>query len=263
MGGEKRSVDEALARRADVLAAVGDGASRADLSDALGVSESTIDRALGELVEARLAESTSNGYRWTVAGRLAMAVYDRFVDSLDRVEVASELFSCLPAGVSLDPDALVGADVVLSTSENPEKPLNRTLSTIEGASHVDFFADVLVDHQVHFWRTRILRFETSARAVMTADVLAGLVSEHGEALADVLDLQRFRVRQATSLPYTLVVADRADGPEVALLVSDGGVVCGGLFTAAPAAIEWTREEFERRWAGADPLPRRRNDGADE
>ena len=72
---------EVLLQRVEVLERLVEGPSyRRDLSDELGVSRSTIDRAVRELEELQFVENCRDGVRATAAGRNAIDHLANFQD---------------------------------------------------------------------------------------------------------------------------------------------------------------------------------------
>ncbi|MFC4358989.1 helix-turn-helix transcriptional regulator [Halobium salinum] len=246
----------AVARRGDVLEVVGgDGTRKRDLVASLDISRSTVDRAVRELEGTGLVERTTDGYRRTLAGELALREYRRFADHVAGVLECRPLLAELPPDTPFDGALVDGCEVVRPTRHSPNRPVTRLTDLVRRARDVRAFGPAVFPQQVDAYHESIVDRGMEAEILLAEAVVERLVSSYSRALSEALDTGKLAVRVADGpLPYSLTVAETADGPAVGLLVyADGGSVSGYLGNDGPEAVRWAEREFERRWDRGRPL----------
>ncbi|MFC6725269.1 helix-turn-helix transcriptional regulator [Halobium palmae] len=247
----------AVARRGDVLRILGEGgAEKRDLVAELDVSRSTVDRAVRELEGTGLVERAADGYRRTLAGKIALDEYRQFADRIRGVKAGRELLAELSPDTPFDAAMLEGGEIVRPERHSPHLPVNRLSELVERAERVRAFASAVFPQQVDTYHRAIVQDGMEARLVVTRDVVDRLVAAYREQLAAALDTGRLAIRATEeALPYSLVVADTSDGTEVGQLVyAEEGGVKGFIGNDGIDAVEWAEREIARRWERGAPLP---------
>jgi predicted transcriptional regulator len=245
-----------VARRGSVLRAVdAEGVPKRDLVDELSVSRSTIDRAVRELEAVGFIERTDAGYCQTLAGRLALAEYDQFASRMDGLVSSVDILSLLPADVPCDTCIFEDATVVVPERHSPLVPVEQLGGLVERANHVHAIAPAVLPQQVEVYHRNFVERDLTARLVVTDVVGDRLVSAYGTELSESLDTGQLTIRRSDeSIPYSLVVAETDDGPEMGLLVYTDSGVRGFIGNDAPEAVEWARDLVDRYWTSATPFP---------
>ncbi|WP_235271556.1 hypothetical protein [Halorubrum saccharovorum] len=94
-GTDLRSV---LTKREAILGYLAESPARKpELVDELSISRSTVDRAIGELIDTDCVVADGAAYTVTKTGHLALAERTDYVASTDAIGRASELLKQLPA----------------------------------------------------------------------------------------------------------------------------------------------------------------------
>jgi predicted transcriptional regulator len=259
--------DEALAvvsRRHAVLEAVGpDGECKRDLVELLDVSRSTVDRAVRELEGMGLVERGEEGYRRTLAGRLALAEYERFASRVSGVLDGRPLLAELSPDDPFETAVLDGAEIVRPEPHSPNRPVTRLSELVRSARRVRAFAPAVFPQQVAAYRDGIVDRGMEADVILTEDVVKRLVTTYQEELSAALDAGGLSLRVADgSLPYSLAIVETdadagsdADSTVGLLVYAADGSVSGFVGNDRPPAVEWAEAEFERRWESGTELPR--------
>ena len=245
-------------RRASVIRALGASPTRtSDLLDELDLSRSTLERAVEELAALGFLESGGHGHVRTLAGDLAVAELDRYEGRLATLADADDLLAALPHDADVPPAVLDEARVVRAEPHSPQLPVRPLCDLLDAAESVRAFAPGVVSTQVDCYRRNVVDGDTTAELVLTEPVVDRLVTDFSDELTASLRTGRLRIRRAETsvLPFSLVVAERPEGPAMGLLVYADRGVDGFVGSDDPAAVAWARERLEDCWTSATPLPR--------
>jgi len=225
-----------------------------DLTDALSVSRSTVDRGVRDLVDAGLAEREGDRYRLTVAGQLALSEYEQFTGRVDGALSARELLESMAGDVDVDPVVLDGATVVVRQSDDGGDPVAAVDDFLRRAAHVEAVLPAVSSGVVTALRDRLVEADASATVVLSDAALARLTSRHAAALEAMLETGRMTCLLADETPpYSLLLGDVAAGEEFCLAVHEDDRVAGVLLNDTLDAVEWARTRFERYADSARPL----------
>lgn len=244
-----------LAARQNVLRAVGnDGVRKTELTDALDLSRSTVDRAVRELEQVGLLVREDGRCRRTLAGSLALEEYDGYRRRLDGIDESTELLAALPPDTPFDATVLVGADVRKAEAHTPYEPVSAVSNLIERATRTRTVASGVIPQQVETYRRAILEGGLEAQFVVTDRVIEHVIETYDDVLSEALATGRaeFRLTEE-SMPYSVVVAETPTGTEVGVLVYADDGVRGTVRNDDPAAVAWGLDVFEGYWERATPL----------
>jgi predicted transcriptional regulator len=248
--GDAGSTDirELLNRRADVLGALADGdASKADLTDALDVSRSTVDRAVRRLETHDLVRRTGGTVSVTLAGRLAYDTHRRYTAEVETVARFSDLLGFLPAMVDVGLGLLDGATAVRSEPPTTGRPSTAVLDLFRAATRVRGCANVVNDPAAakEFFRL-ITERGGSGEFVYTTALADHFREEYFEMTHELVSTGRYRAHEIDALPYELFLVDGEGWTRVAVLVYDGSeTLRGAIVNDTDAAVDWAQATFER------------------
>jgi len=247
-----------LARRAELLRLLRDGpTAKPELADALGVSRSTVDRAVRQL-EARgfVERSGGGGVSLALKGRLALDSYEAFAADLAGLDAADGAIDALPDDARVAPALFRDATVVESTGVAPQRPTEAYLSLAEDATRIRGYASRLLDSTVPALRDRVVDDGLELDLVVDPDVLDALLGAHGDAVADALDTGRLTLREGSDgLAYSLMLVDEPKRTRACALLYDESGHTALVHNDDPAAVEWAEGVYESLRDGADALSR--------
>lgn len=252
---DSADVIEAVRRRSDVLGALESGETgKRTLTDRLDVSESTVNRGLQTLVRHGLVERGEGGYRLTLAGRLLFEEYRRFRRRVDDVVENVGVLETLDSNAPFRTDVLGGATVVTADKHAPYRPVSAVADVIDRATGIRAFAPALVPRQVRTYRDRIVEGALDAEFVLTEEVVELLVTSHADALRETLATGSVEIRRTDAgLPFGLLVAETADGPEMGMVVYADSNARAFVGNDDPDAVAWARETVTDVWERAEPI----------
>jgi len=246
-----------LAQRAELLRLLRDGPTpKPELADALGVSRSTVDRAVRQLETRGLAERSAAGVSLALKGRLALDSYEAFAADLAGLDAADGALDALPDDARVAPALFRDATVVESTGVAPQRPTEAYLSLSGDATRIRGYASRLLDSTVPALRDRIVDDGLELDLVVDPEVLDALLGSHGDAVADALDTGRLTLREGSDgLAYSLMVVDDPERTRACALLYDDSGHTALVHNDDPDAVEWGEGVYESLCDGADALSR--------
>lgn len=195
--------------RAATLAAIADGPTRrAELAASLGVSGSTVDRAVRELSTHGLATREGETVVATTAGRSAATSLDRLRSDLSAVVAARPLFAHLPPDCGVDERVLAGATVEEVAPPAPYRAADGVREMFRVGERLYALSAALTDDRgPRITREAVLDRGVTYRAVYAADVAAFLRAEQAADRRRMAATGRYRAFVVDALPFGLFVRD--------------------------------------------------------
>ena len=254
MSGETDSdapeVIRTVVKRADLLDRLAGGpVSKRDLRDDLGVSRSTVYKAVRELESANLVEDTDAGPRLTLAGRLLADRYRSFAGAVADVVGHGPILDAIPNDAPLTTAVLDGGNHVLAERHAPNQPITHIETLVRDVDHVVALSPVVLPQYVDLFHEQVVTGEVTAELVLESSVVEYLRSDHAERVAEATATGRLALWETdATLPYGLVVGED-DG--LALIVYEESGELRGLFcNDTTTARDWGRDVFEQFRADA-------------
>lgn len=247
---------EVVGRRHELVAALEGGpATKPELVEAVGVSRSTVDRAVRELESRGVVERRNGAYRLTLFGVMVLEEFEAFRDRLAGLHRAEPLLASLPRDAPLESVALADAEVVTAARTEPYRPVDRHFELVGRADQTDVIGTALSPQYVSTYRERVVDGGMRLRAALPEDVMARLVTEYDDQLGEMLATGRVRLRELPEPPpFSLAVVRAPESTHLGVLVYGPDGVKGYVRNDSPAAIAWGRTCFERYWSGGTPIP---------
>ncbi|WP_225336506.1 helix-turn-helix transcriptional regulator [Halomicrobium urmianum] len=120
--------------RLALLTSLADGpASPSELASERSLSRRSVQRNLAAFVDRGWAETDGGTYDLTVTGALVAEKHAAYVADLERVDEFAPFFRHLPdRDHTPDPAWLADAELTVSTSEDPQAPVHRYVTRVEG-----------------------------------------------------------------------------------------------------------------------------------
>lgn len=235
----------ALDRRHPLLeAAETDVVDKRELTDRVSVSRSTVDRGVRELERLGLLERANGGFRVTTAGTLALREYERTSERLAAIADASDLLSGLSGDTGVDTSVLVGSEVILPTTEAPYRPMRHLNDVIQRADRFRICATAVVPPQIDRFHRAVVENGLELTGITNQQSFDRLVADYRQQVVEAMDTGRYDLYLTDEpIPYGVVSAEGADGPEMCLSFCDQGIE-GTIANDTPEAVAWADERID-------------------
>lgn len=245
---------EVMQRRGYLLAELRNGEmTKPELEGALDVSRSTIDRGVRELESEMLIERGENGYRQTLAGKLALREYAAFTRRIAGLYRGTNLLTSMSRDAPFDLAMLKGARIVASERSYPHRPVETLYDRIASATAVREFTPAVHPQQVATYAD-LADDDAEVELVLTETVVERLLSSYADEFEGAMANGGLTVMQASGdFQYGLTVARTDDGPLAAVMVYTDAGVRGCIVNDDEAAVEWARSRYEVERERATPL----------
>ncbi|RXK46724.1 helix-turn-helix transcriptional regulator [Halorientalis pallida] len=240
-------VASVLSKRADVLDTLREQPrSKSEICDAVGVSRSTVDRAIDELGDFDIVErSPPDGYRQTELGCLLCTARNSFWESIEGAYEASAVESRFPGGDRGEAVVFDGAEVVRPRPHEPDRPLQHLLDLVETADRFRGFSPVVLGHLVDACHERVADHRLDLELVVTQAVLTCLRSRYREKLPLLLaesDVRRYTA--GAPFPFGLGIFDHGGQQTAILILCSRNGISGVVENDSRAAVGWAGQLFE-------------------
>ena len=216
------------------------------LVETLGVSRSTVDRALRELEAEGLVKRTERGYRLTAAGHLAATLTDAMLSATSDLHAAAEPLRAASPDAPLDLRLVSGATATEETERVRSQRLSSVLDLLMEASRAYILAPV-ISRPRSFDRVceAVLDADTDVEMVFEASLAEQLLPPNVDRVAAMIE-NGFTPLVTTGVPFGLVLGETADGWETHLVTyGDDGDLRGVVSNDTPAAAAWAWETYQR------------------
>ncbi|WP_227354604.1 helix-turn-helix transcriptional regulator [Haladaptatus salinisoli] len=242
-----------VTKRSQFLSALSSGPiPKRDLGDELGVSRSTVYKAVRELREHDLVERTDAGLELTLAGRLLEAEYDAFRGCVEDVRRTRQLLSILPTDCDLPMALLDDATVALAERHAPNHPVQYVEEIVSEADVTRGFSPVALPQYVELFHEQAVRGDLSAELVLERPVVRYLVTDYGDRLQEALRSGGLSVWETTdTLPFGLIAVEGERDGVCVVVYDERGELRGLVANHTREATAWGRELFESYRDGAD------------
>lgn len=245
-----------VSQRRDFVAVLADRPmEKRELVDRVGVSRSTVNRAVWDLEKLGLVEYADDAYRLTLAGRLCREQFLQYEGATRAIADANDLLERLPPTAPMSVAFLRGADVYVAEDPTPHVPVTVLCDVLEKASRLRGLSRAHAAAQTD----SALRRAVDSGATIEM-VFREAVYEHIHATYDWADDAMrdgsYRPSVTDDVPYGLAIADHDDNTVCCLVVYDNSSIAGVLVNDTPAAIDWATSVYESYRDAATPVSER-------
>ena len=218
-------------------------AGPATLAEDLDCARRSVQRNLAAFADRDWVERGDGGYRLTTVGDLVASTHAHYLDRLERVERFAPLLRHLDPADAPDPSLLGDADLVVSSPENPQAPVQAYVDRLKefGGDEVRMCSPVLsrIFHEAHV--------SLAVRGVHTKLVLSEATADRARELNPLEFEAVLRVGVLDLFAHPGPVRFGLTVGEDRLLLAaydDEGHLEACLSSPNPTLVEWGEERFE-------------------
>lgn len=243
---EDTEPSQLLLNRSRLLRELDDAPRDTDsLCAALGVSESTVNRAVCDLQAMGYVEQCDDGYLTTLTGRLALDAYNRFERRMACIQEAIELLSVLDSDAPLVPAVVADAEIVHATDDRSHSA--RIERLLDGAHRIRSVPSMISESYLDLFYERVTD-GAELSLVISTSLVEQLITSQNDGLTEAISSEQIALRQSDTEPLfgvTIVESDAKTAVELRVSGSDG--IRGSIINDKPEAVAWAREYYEAVW----------------
>jgi predicted transcriptional regulator len=247
------AVADVLSKRTPLLTVLADGPTdQRRLREELGVSRSTVYKALKELEDAGLVERRDGGYGLTGFGRSAWQRHDAYLARLERLGDAERLLDALPADRQYPPSLFEHGHVVTTGRNAPERPLERMETRATNTTQLRCLSPVGMPRYLEATHERVEETDQTVTLVTEPAALSRLADSY-DRFDEALEKPGLNIRTTgEQLPFAVMLFD---DDEIGLFAYDDGSLLGAAFSSDDDALLWGETVFERVLGRSEPVER--------
>ncbi len=217
------------------------------LEERLGLSRSTVDRALRDLESRSLVRRTDGEFTATLTGRLAQGANETFEAQMRDIARAGELLAYLPADCDLPVEVLRDAEVQLAELPATLEPIERVDRLFTEADRAYTALGMLTNPSTPKMAAKaVLDRDLTYEAVYRSDLARYLRDRREEERRQMVSTGRYEVYEVDDLPVSFARFDFGDESTVIVhAFDDEGNLRGIIESDSAAAVEWTERTFDR------------------
>ncbi|MFB6113897.1 MAG: helix-turn-helix transcriptional regulator [Halodesulfurarchaeum sp.] len=259
--GKAETVLSVLKARRDFLEAVSDRPlTQAELADEVGVSRSTVTRAVRTLEDEELIAREDGKYTITTLGSATYRSYEGYVETVESLLEGRAFLRYVPPSSPFHPDLLRVGEVSLTEPGRAFSIRERVNERFREAVAMDGLGRTRSARQsLPIIRDKVLEEGRPTRMVLDEDLFRYLRTELAGTGFFTAENQELSVVEEA--PYGLFVLDSGEKETVVLVVYDEtDSMKGVLESESPRAIRWAREvleDFDEAAVPVDELSDRR------
>lgn len=246
-----------LDRRADLLDALVDGPTeKRELVEVLGVSRSTIDRAVRELEGGDLVERRNGAVALTFLGRLSYASYVRYRREVVTVERFADVLRHLDASAPLPPMVLDGAEIYRPDPPATHRPYTIGWEALENATEVKGLARAVTNRESpDRFHEALFGGGLELELVGTSAMIDHLRETRAAELAQVIQDGALSLYRYDDVPFGLFVFDPGspDGSVIVLVYDETDQVAGMIRNRRGYVVDWGVAFVRRIRETAEPV----------
>lgn len=225
--------------------------TKPEIVDSLSVSRSTVDRAIGDLLERGCVEKVGSRLQLTETGRLALEARLQYEATLDQIQATGPVLE----GVDLESvslEFLRGATVNVADPRRPWKVLDQSRELVTDAETIYGTGSAVFQKF----------FDDISQSVENRGLVCELVIDETvfESLdsAQVEELRELMKRGSGSLfltdlndSYAIWLLELPDSEHAGITVYSSAGFEGVIYNDTPNAISWARTQYQERKASAE------------
>jgi predicted transcriptional regulator len=226
-----------------------------DIVDDMGVSRSTVDRALSDLSNEQLVVRTDQGYKITKKGKISLETIESSLATLVSIENGTKLLNYLPRDIDVPPSVFEESEVYPSEEPNPLMPVERSVNRLEACDRVIGlpYGDTHPKlSELFFERSR--SGELEVELVVNQSFADHVITRYGSQMAYYYRNQNHKTWVNQDVEFGFLLFYEGDGERLHLNAHGPmGNHQGHIETSSTPAIRWAENAFRELKRDGRPL----------
>lgn len=225
------------------------------ISEELGYSRSTVNRAIAKLSDAGLVDDAPRGCQTTFVGSLLADQYDEYVRVSTTILANREVLTSLSLDTKLPSIVLTDAEVTTPGDSSPYGPFNAVEALLERAvGQVRVYVPTFTNPR-GIELAQGLATKMDVEIVFDGALISELRSDIPTQIQTLVKLDNFTGYTTSTGPnYSLIIVTTESGLEGAIVIHTAEKeLVGCLVSENPDATQWMEQRYAEIRAESEPL----------
>ncbi|AGB16998.1 hypothetical protein Halru_2415 [Halovivax ruber XH-70] len=227
--------------------------TKPEIVENISPSRPTINRAIRNLIDLDCIERPDNEYELTSVGMIALREYQKYHETIEKVNRSSDILLELPKG-SITSRFLRGSQVDHTNPSAPEASLETSISYIKNSSELSTFVTVIkpfyLDGIVELTRDEGLNTEIIMEE-NTLEAFQEFFPARFDQIVATEDISMYVLD--ANLPFGLWFVNGDIGDVAGIAVHTSGGLKGVLINDSDVAVTWAHDTYSEYRERADPI----------
>lgn len=242
-----------LSRRAPVIAALRDDIDdKRDLTDALDVSRTTVDRAITELEEVGVVNTKGSDFELTLFGNLGFKAHSEFVNTSDDILRVKEVLDGASATENIGLDLVRGAKVYQSNRRAPNEPFRKLHQSASVTNKIEYLTPVIVPELFELLTNKATDQGVEVELLVDNELLGILRVLYEDEYNQVIESDLITVGIASRLPRFGITILDSERVWMNMFNADGGFQ-GAIINDSPESVAWAQDIYSKYKSRATTL----------
>ena len=235
-----------LCRRYEVIDALADEPrSKKELESDLGVSRSTVDRAVRSPEDEDIVVQEGGAVSLTFLGRVTLNGYRQLREGLVGLLEAKSMFETVDTDEPVPFELFRDGDIVTAEFSAPHRPMSAFAQFLDDVREVRSIVKGLQLEGVQAFHRQIVENRINAELVVESSALDVMIAKYGGPLREALTTDRLAIYETDSeLPYIINIGE-SETTEVTVMTTADLAVNGFLRTDNDKAVSWAQGVYDR------------------
>lgn len=233
---------DTIIKRLEILQLVNESPrTKAEMKNEIGISRSTVDRAVSELGECKLIKrNPPAGYQLSSRGKPIFHLFLQFSRCLDEL-ISSSTKLHLPGGRMGELVMFYRCEKILPHPTAPDKPLESLKFRTEEYSCLKMFSPLIFQGFLDIWESKLSENDSHTSIILTNEAYQYLFQNlPNENLANAWEEESKFQSTNIELSYGLLVGEKDHYSEASLILFSDSGVNAIILNRTPAAVAWAR-----------------------
>lgn len=218
--------------------------NRAQLTDQVDASRTTVYRALEELQSYGLVAFSANKFRPTPYGELLFYALNELRQHAEIIQQSESFLQALPEDIPVAYQLVATGKVVESSFVNPRAPLSSLCDFIDEASTIKAAAKVIYPEDAETYYRNIMSDSMDCTLISQNKIMDQMRSVSEEELEKVIQSTESRfLTTEKDIPFSLIISEDPEQRVCVAIYDDRGNLQGVILNESDMVYDWAVNKF--------------------